>query len=269
MNGQSELRRAYGALLRAAWIRALEYRAQVLLWVLTSVFPLVMMVVWLAIVEEAGPVTGWGEADFFSYYVAAALVNQITFSWTIWQWNDEIRTGNLSMKLLKPLDPVHHYWSEQIGMKVFVLLVLGPVLVIVAWLSPLINYPFTVERFLAFAISLVAGFALSALMTSAFGMLAFWSTQSNNLFNLWWGAGSFLSGWIAPLALFPPVLRQIAFWLPFRSTLSFPIEIVTGRLTWAETAVGFAVTFAWIAFFWASYRWLWRLGLRKYEAVGA
>lgn len=264
-----DTRRVYGALLRAGWARALEYRAQALLWVLNAVFPLVMMAVWLAVVAEAGPVLGWEERDFLSYYIAAAFVNQMTFSWTIWQWNRDIRTGDLSAKLLKPIDPIHHFLSEQFGMKIFYLLLLGPVLVVLALVSPSINYSADPLRWAAFALATAAGLAISILMTSAFGMLAFWSTQSSNLFSLWWGMGSFLSGWIAPLALFPPTLQRLAHWLPFRSLLGFPIEILMGRLAWAEIGLGLAVALGWMIVFWVIYRLLWRAGLRRYEAVGA
>jgi ABC-2 type transport system permease protein len=56
---------------------------------------------------------------------------------------------------------------------------------------------------------------------------------------------------------------------PFRYTLSFPLEVLTGRLSSAELARGFA----WQAFFcvglWACYRLIWRYGLRSYSATGA
>lgn len=264
-----ELLRIYPALLRAGWARALEYRAQLALWLLSSVFPLVMMAAWLAVVAEAGPVTGWGEADFLSYYVASALVYQVTFSWIIWEWDEEIRTGNLSPRLLKPLDPLHHFLSEQIGIKILTLLVLAPLVILAAWITPQIQYPLTPLRLATFCLAVIAGFGMNVVMGSAFGMLSFWSTQSHNLFSLWWGAGSFLSGWIAPLALFPPVIRQVAQWLPFRSALSFPLEILTGQISGPQIVLGFGITTAWFLFFWIVYRMLWRRGLRRYEAVGA
>ena len=86
---------------------------------------------------------------------------------------------------------------------------------------------------------------------------------------LWIGIGQFLAGWIAPLALFPAWFRQFASWLPFRSTLGFPVEILTGQLSWPEIRFGFLVTLGWILLFLAIYRLLWRMGLRRYEAVGA
>jgi ABC-2 type transport system permease protein len=110
---------------------------------------------------------------------------------------------------------------------------------------------------------------LNMLMSSTLGVLAFWSTQGRNFSGLLFGVGQFLSGWIAPLALFPESFRQTAYLLPFRSTLGLPLEILMGRLDEAETAFAFGITLTWIVFFLILYRVLWRFGLRRYEAVGA
>jgi ABC-2 type transport system permease protein len=265
----ADLLRVYRALLRTAWEYVLEYRAQALLWILSGIFPLVMMVVWLALVDEAGPISGWGRDDFLAYYIGAAVVYELTFSWTAWEWDEDIRTGNLSVKLLKPLDPIHHLLSQQLAWKIFILLFVVPIVILVAWLSPAIAYPLSAGRAAAFALAVAAGFTLSNVMSSAFAMLSFWSTLSGNVYGLWIGVGQFLAGWIAPLALFPAGVRLFASWLPFRSTLGFPVEILTGQLSWPEMGFGFAVTAGWILFFLAVYRHLWRLGLRRYEAVGA
>jgi ABC-2 type transport system permease protein len=261
--------RAYPALLRAAWGRALEYRAQVVLWLLAGIFPLVMLVVWLAIVAEAGPLAGWDRTDFISYYVAAALAHEFTAAYLLWSWQADIRLGTLSFHLLKPLDPLHHYISDMLGWKLLLAVLVVPVFVGVAWLSPSIEYGLTPVRAVLFVLAVVGGLAVGTFMSTAFAMIAFWSTQSGNLYGLFYGVGQFLSGWIAPLALFPATFQQVAHWLPFWSFIGFPVEILLGRLSPAETAFGFAVTLGWALFFAVVYRLLWRRGLRRYEAVGA
>lgn len=264
------LPRVYRALAKVSWATVLEYRAQIVIWILSWLFPLVMMAVWLAVVDEVGPAAGWDKADFVSYYVAAAVVNYLTVtSWIVWECDEDIRTGNLSIKLLKPLDPFHHYLSDQLGWKLFLVAFLVPAWVAITWLLPAIHYPLTLGRAVAVVSSVTLGFALNLLMSSVFGIFAFWSTQSRNLYLLWNGTGQFLSGWVAPLALFPANLRQIAHWLPFRSTLSLPLEILTGQLSGSEIGFGLAVTAGWTLFFLIAYRVLWRLGLKRYEAVGA
>src|SRR4051794_2654043 len=151
------LARIYRALIHASWAKAVEYRAQVVLWVLTGIFPLVMMAVWLAVVAEAGPITGWGRSDFISYYVGAALVNQLTGAWVLWDWDDDIRQGTLSLKLLKPLDPVHHFISDMAGWKLFAVAVFVPLVGLVAWLSPEIQFPLAPGRLLLFGLACLAG----------------------------------------------------------------------------------------------------------------
>ena len=125
------------------------------------------------------------------------------------------------------------------------------------------------RTFFAFTLSLLGAFMLSTLMGTAFGMVSFWTTQSSNLFNLWFGIGQFLSGWIAPLALFPDWFSQPAAFLPFHSTLGFPVEILIGRADDAEIVRGLAVSLFWSVAFALVYRFLWRRGIARYEAVGS
>ena len=159
--------------------------------------------------------------------------------------------------------------TDQMGWKLFTLLIFGPLITLAAWLSPLVNYPLTPGRALAFVLSVVLGFAVQHALSMAFGMLSFWSTQVRNLYQLVIGVGQFLSGFIAPLALFPEPMRRVAALLPFRSFLGFPLELMMGRLTPKETVFGFAVGGTWLILLAVIYRWLWYRGLRRYEAVGA
>jgi ABC-2 type transport system permease protein len=50
--------------------------------------------------------------------------------------------------------------------------------------------------------------------------------------------------------------------------MGFPLEILLDRLTGGEIVTGFAVTGVWIVAFALLYRLGWRLGLRRYQAVG-
>ncbi|HSJ54308.1 MAG TPA: ABC-2 family transporter protein [Anaerolineae bacterium] len=261
--------RTYRALVRTAWATVLEYRAQAVLWIVSWLFPLIMMAVWLAVVDEAGPAAGWDKTDFASYYVAAALVMHLTSAWIVYDWDEDIRTGNLSVKLLKPLAPFHHYLASELGWKLFALVLLVPLITLATVLLPVLHYPITPVRLLAAIASIALGFALNFAMGSVFGILAFWTTQAHNLFGIWAGGGQFFSGWIAPLALFPAGFRQLADLLPFYATLGLPIEILMGRVTWAEAGFSMGVGVAWTVFFVVLYRVLWRAGLRRYEAVGA
>lgn len=265
----ADLARVYPSLLRVGLLKAIAFRGQVVLWLLTSLFPLIMLAAWLSVEREVGAVAGFGSAEFVSYYIAAAVVNHFTVVWASWDWDDDIRTGDLSVKLLKPLDPFHTHLADHLGIKALMGALLLPVVAVLALVLPALRFPIPPWVWLVVFAAVLAGFLLNLVMASAFAMLAFWSTQVRNVYQIWWGVGFFLSGWIAPLDLFPAWFRTVARVLPFRSSLAFPVELALGRLGARGVVEGFLVTLAWTAAFGAAYRLLWRRGLRHYEAVGS
>jgi ABC-2 type transport system permease protein len=174
----------------------------------------------------------------------------------------------MSFKLLKPIDPFHQYLTQEVGLRVVVLAFLLPALIVLTLLLPDLTYQLTPIEWFAAITAALTGFFLNVLMAMAFATIGFWTTQAGNLYSLWWGLGAFLSGWIAPLSLLPDVVADVAVVMPFRSSMGFPLEILLGRLTGAEIATGFAVTGIWIGGFALLYRLGWRMGLRRYQAVG-
>ena len=260
--------RAYRALLRAHIGMGVAYRARLTVWVLSSLFPLLMMAVWLSVVDEVGPTAGWRTSDFVSYYAGGALLFHTTTSFLTWVWDADLRSGDMSFKLLKPMDPFHQYLTQEIGLRVVVVAFLLPALVVLTLLVPNLTYRLTPLGWITAVTAALAGFFLNVLMAMTFATIGFWTTQAGNLYSLWWGVGAFLSGWIAPLALMPEVVADAARVLPFRSSMGFPLEIMLNRLTGAEIVQGFAVGAVWIVAFALLYRLGWRLGVRRYQAVG-
>jgi ABC-2 type transport system permease protein len=259
---------AYRAMLRA-WVGVgLAYRARLTVWILASLFPLLLMAVWLAVVDEVGPAAGWTRPDFISYYAAAAVLYHATSSYLIWTWDADLRSGDLSFKLLKPIDPFHQYLSHEVGFRAVVILILVPALIVLTLLVPDLRYQVSPIGWTLVVLAALLGFLLNVLMAMAFATVGFRTTQVGNLYSLWWGAGAFLSGWIVPLALLPAPLAAIAQVLPFRASMGFPLEMALDRLSVAEIAFGFLVTLLWISVFVILYRIGWRTGIKQYQAVG-
>ncbi len=259
---------AYKALLRAHIGVGLAYRTRLTVWVLTALFPLLLMAVWLAVVDEVGPANGWNRGDFIAYYSAAALLWHTTTSYLTWVWDDDFRNGDFSFKLLKPLDPFHQYLTQEFGFRAIVIVILVPTLVVVTLLVPALSYDLDFWGWVLTFVAGGSGFLLNVVMAMAFATIAFWTTQTGNIYSLWWGLGSFLSGWIAPLPLMPEIVEASGRWLPFRSSMGFPLELLLGRLTGSEILRSFAVTAGWIGIFGLLYRLSWRKGIRRYQAVG-
>ena len=63
-------------------------------------------------------------------------------------------------------------------------------------------------------------------------------------------------------------VRIVASALPFRWMVSFPVELLLGRLTVWATLEGFAAQGAWIVVAYGLFTLLWRKGVARYSAVG-
>src|SRR5512140_2422109 len=98
----------YPALLRAYWHRAIIYRAAYIVWIVNTSFPLVMMAIWISL-AQGGPIQGYSATDFAGYYLAAILVRRITNCGILADLENLVRTGELSVYLLRPMDVMHHF----------------------------------------------------------------------------------------------------------------------------------------------------------------
>ncbi len=258
----------YLALLRRSLGVMFEYRASVFIWMLVNVMPLVMLAVWYTLAED-GPIGNYSQADFVSYYLLITFARQMTTVWVIHELDYQIRHGELSTKLLFPMNPIHAFMSDNLADKVLRLVVMIPLAVIAFIVFPNVHYDVTPITITLMLIALAAAWVMRFLSQYTFALLAFWVSQATTLHEIWYATWLLIGGMVAPIDLFPAPIAEIARWLPFRFMLSFPVEIMLGRLTTSELAMGLTATAFWLALMIGVYRFVWARGLRQFSAYGA
>ena len=260
--------RKYWVLLKVNWSLVLEYRAGMVIWVLANTLPLVMLAVWVTIAGQ-GSVGAYGAAEFTAYYLTLLLVRQLTSVWVAWELDHDIRMGELSPKLLRPLNPIHGHIALHLADKVFRLFTVVPLILLAAAIVPGVSYPTDAVTLALFLLSLGCALAIRFMSQYCVGLLSFWITQSLALNDMLYAGLVMFGGVIAPLELFPPGVGKLAAVLPFRYMLSLPVEILLGRLSGVDLFAAVGVQTLWLVLFTAAYRLLWRVGLKHYSAVGA
>ncbi len=258
----------YPTLLKAYYAQSIEYRGQMIIWILSSVLPLVMMLVWIQIANTQGPINGFDSIDFVSYYLMVTLFRRLTGAWIFWDLDAHIRLGTLSPQLLKPLHPLHHLFTHVLASKPIQMAFVLPPIIVASVLTGAhydLRLPIILLSLLAAAGALLIEFFVQAVI----GSLAFWISHGAALADVWFWSRSLLSGWIISIAMFPIGLQTLLIYLPFRYTLAFPIEIILGGLTPQQMAVGFAIQFTWVLIFFGLFQLVWQRGLKLYGAVGA
>ncbi len=262
--------RAYRALFLASFQSAVQYRVQMLLWLLGNIIrPVIFLAAWEAVARaRRGEVGSFSSGDFAAYYVGLTLVGQLTQAWNAYEFEQDVRLGRLSPRLLRPLHPVHYAVVDNLVWKVFTLPALLPVLALVAWTF---HAHFTTQ--LWNVVLFVPSVVLAATLHFTFGWVvaavAFWTTRVNAIASLVDRVGFIFAGQIAPLSLLPGILQSIAYVLPFGYTLGVPAEILRGGVDPRRALLLITGQAIWCVLAYAAFQIVWRAGVRQYSAVGA
>jgi ABC-2 type transport system permease protein len=249
---------------------AISHRGTFLLWIFTDLTgALVSLGVWLA-VSASAPGLPMDRSQLVTYFIARGLVATFTTSWLVHLVPDNVREGYLSTRLLRPVSPVGHFLGNNLGEKALRLLVLAPfTFAAMVVFRAQLHLPSDAATWVMFGVAVILAAAVAFLLDLVVTSLSFWLADVWGVESAFRLAERFLGGGLIPLALFPPWLLVAARAQPFRYTLSFPLEILTGSLPAEQVLPGFAWQAGYVVALYALYRVEWRYGLRAYAAAGA
>ncbi|MDJ0618314.1 MAG: ABC-2 family transporter protein [Calothrix sp. MO_192.B10] len=252
-------------LLSVYYSYMVEYRAELILWMLSGSLPIILMGIWMQ--AALGGQFGFTPVEFARYFLAVFLIRQFTVVWVIWEFEKEVVEGKLSPKLLQPLDPVWHHVASHIAERMarlpFAFILIGLFFLLYPqafWLPNLGNL-------LLFSLAVTLGFALKFTIQYTFAIFAFWTERASALQSFWMLFYLFLSGLIAPLDIFPQPVKDIVLFTPFPYLINFPATILIGLPV--DLMRGFLSVVGWLLLFLGINRWLWRRGLKHYSGMGA
>ena len=260
--------RIYQVYLKTALSMYLQYRFSTVIYMSNRVIePTVMLAIWSAVATIHGEVGGYSIADLATYFITMMVVNQLTYSATFHHFEWRVRSGELSLELLRPLHPIHADITENLADKSFSLLAMIPVVVLLSILFRPAFDSNAVLFLLAFA-ALIPAYCIRFFTDWIFAMSAFWTTRASALAEIYLVFELFFYGRFAPLELLPPWLERISWLLPFRWAVWFPVELALNRLSRDEIVTGFMMQAFWLVVTLLLLRVVWLRGLRKFTAVG-
>jgi ABC-2 type transport system permease protein len=260
----------YAALVRTAIAEQLQYRVANAIWIVSALLePVVYLVVWSTVAgAQGGSVGDYTQAELAAYFLAFVLVNHLTFNWVMWDFQYRIETGQMSFQLLRPVHPLHQDLADNLGYKGVMLALLVPVTALLAWwFEP----DFATRAWAAAALVpvLLLAFALRFVFEWVLALTAFWTTRVIALNQAYGAVLLFFAGRFAPNDLLPGPLEQLAWCLPFRWMVAFPVELAIGRVTPRDALQGALIQMTWLGLVLLALRLGWRAALRRFTAVGA
>ncbi len=97
----------YAQQFRTTLAVQLQYRGALSIWLIGQILePLIALAVWSAVSRSsAGAVSGYTAPQFAAYFIVLMLVNHLTFTWIMFEFEYRVRHGSLSFALLRPAAP--------------------------------------------------------------------------------------------------------------------------------------------------------------------
>lgn len=247
---------------------AIEYRGDILLYVFGNITqPMVILLIWLAISKSSGtlPIS---QNELIVYYLLVIILHLITSTWGAIFITSDIRLGKLSPFLTKPASYLLHQIGNNIGEKLIKAIYTIPLVIILGLIFHATLPELSFISLIIFIISCFLSATIMFMIDICIGICAFWMETTESLEDLFDMLLHLFSGRLAPLFMLPIFMQNIAFITPFRYLLSFPIEIITGKISPTQVVIGIGFQLFWLTLSIFVYKVLWGKGIRRYTAVG-
>ena len=186
-----------------------------------------------------------------------------------WQIAAEIRDGQISQFLLKPMDYLaYRFCLYAAGRAVYTVVALVPAGLFLFFHREYLVLPPDGLTWVCFVVSLAMAGLLQFLISYTMALLAFWVLEVSTFIFIVFAFEYLAGGHLFPLDLLPAPVQQFLAFTPFPYEFFLPVNIYLGRVTGSALQAGLCFQAAWVAVAFALARGVWNRGVRHYSAVG-
>ncbi|MFH8288764.1 ABC transporter permease [Streptomyces sp. NPDC018059] len=243
--------RLYAAVAEGGFRRYATYRVATAAGVFTNtVFGLILAYTYLALWDERPGLGGYDQAQAVTFvWLGQALLTVMALMGSGFEGEliERIRTGDIAVDLYRPADLQAWWLASDLGRALFQLLGRGVLPMAAGALVFDLALPADPLRWLAFLTAVVLGALVSFALRFLVALSAFWTMDGAGVSQVAMLAGTFFSGMLLPLNVFPGALGEVARALPWSALLQVPADVFLGRHTGLDLIRTYAFQLGWTA----------------------
>ncbi len=265
---QRSLLQKYVVVFSNTWQEMVTYRVNTLIELGMGFLTFFSMYfVWTEMFRDKVSILGYSMGDMIAYYaligyILSSIVSYVPIA-------DEIRTGQLSKYLTRPISYFGHHYVKNLAERIYFLMIgLPAVFCLFYYFRDVIQVDFDISRFVLSIIALFGAISIMFLLSSLLAIIEFWMLYSDSITMITELITFFLAGSFIPLEFLPSWLQQLGAVLPFKYVGAFLVEIFLGRISLQSAMLGIVIQGVWVVFLLLLIRFVWKRGLRRYEANG-
>ena len=262
--------RVYWRLLVADFRRQSTYRLAALGGlVANTTFGFLKVALLLAAVRAAGGELEGYDVGAVSAYVwfSQAMLGSVNLNGRS-DLAERIRTGDVSVDFLRPVDVQGAFVATEVGRSLFALLPRGLPTLAIGALVVGVPLPDDGAQLVLGVLSLLLAMAVSATTVYLLATTGFWLVETRGLQVLYMIVSGFFAGLYLPIWFFPDWLAVAASATPFPSMLMYPTDVLSGRADTGGALVLVLAQVGWLVATLAAGQWLTSRGRRRLEVQG-
>lgn len=225
-----------------------------------------LRMVWIALYARNAAPSGLPLHSIITYSTIALLMGLILDIDQTRLLHDKLHDGSIASDFLRPINVPLYFFSDGTGEVLFHAALIVPSLLL-ALLFVHIDVPsaFTLG---AFFVSLLLGYMVGFCINFILNCIAFWTLEISALQLIMTWVTDLLGGQIVPLVLFPAVLQNAIFALPFAAMFSTPLLIYVGQIKPERYLEVMGLQVVWLVILAGVSVVIWRLGSRRIVVQG-
>ncbi|MCB9030110.1 MAG: ABC-2 family transporter protein [Deltaproteobacteria bacterium] len=228
----------YVAFIRNAFLKMLAYRLRYYTGILTYLlFVSVYFFIWKAVYSSKTPletINGFTFTEMVTYVAVGWISRSFYFSNIDSEMNELVRTGQISVFLLRPVNFQTMMFAQAIGESLFRFFFFSiPIGVVILYVFP-IQPPASLETFLLFCLSTLLAFGVLVAVNFIIGLLAFSLKSIDGVMRAKHNLLQLFSGLLLPLSFFPTWFQSLLDFLPFKAISYIPLLVYLNKVPQAE-----------------------------------
>ena len=223
---------------------------------------------WIALYAGREVYAGVTLAQALTYQVIHVIVIRLFANWITWDATRRIENGDIVLDLTRPMYYGRVLLFQFVGQSatMFVTTSLPMFGLVCLIFRP--SLPSSAAVWSVFGLSLTLGFLTSFYLDYVVALIGFWTTRVSGFLWVKDSVVAILGGAYLPLWIYPPVLKQVLAFLPFRGISYTPVAILVGAISLDQVPGAFAVQIVWLALLaWGS-RGLYAVAMKRLAIQG-
>ncbi len=219
----------YFAFVKTAFIRQSRFFLANIAGLFTNTFfMLFRAAIFQALFINETLIAGCTEKYTLNYVVMVQVLIMVIPQWGSIGVSEDIRTGQIAMDLLRPINYYLMILAKRVGISSFYLLARGIPALLIGISLGFFNVTPDFYHITLGILSLLLSVWLANSIHFLVELTGFWLESPQGPKRLVSVATYFLSGAVIPIAFFPSWAKGINAWLPFQYTLNTTIEVFSG-----------------------------------------